>query len=89
MFGGVVLTTCAFFKWGAYGVGGDHAVHYRICDALCKSQKAIAVSIPILGFVGCIIGCAGYACVTTFPGQVKNNIKPSACNFPEYLNFFL
>ena len=80
VFGGVVFVTSAFAIAIQFG-HGDAPDYYRICDALCKSQKAIGFSILALGIVGCIIGCAGCCCVTTSPGQVKNNIKNGVCNF--------
>ena len=72
VFGGVVFVSYGFvtaIRWGT----GD-GVYYSICDALCKSQKAIGFSIMILGILGCIIGCAGCCCVATSSGQVIERI---------------
>ncbi|CAH3193193.1 unnamed protein product [Porites evermanni] len=69
VFGGVVFVSYGFvtaIRWGT----GD-GVYYSICDALCKSQKAIGFSIMILGILGCIIGCAGCCCVATSSGQAE------------------
>lgn len=76
VFCGVVFATSAFATAIQF-VHGDAPIYYRICDALCKSQKAIGISIVILGIVGCIIGWAGCCSVTTPSDQViKRILKP-------------
>lgn len=76
VFCGVVFATSAFATAIQF-VHGDAPIYYRICDKLCKSQKAIGISIVILGIVGCIIGWAGCCSVTTPSDQViKRILKP-------------
>lgn len=70
VFCGVVFATSAFATAIQF-LHGDAPIYYRICDALCKSQKAIGISIVILGIVGCIIGCAGCCSVTTSSNQAE------------------